>query len=64
MVKVCETDCEAVSVAVMVIVAVPAVLPGVTVTVAPETEAVATEVFDDWTPYVSVSVSEKYDEAV
>ena len=43
-------------------VEVPTVLPGVTVTVLPETETVATFVFDETAEYVSVSVSRKYDD--
>ena len=60
-VNVCVIDCDAVSVAVTVIVEDPAVLPGIIVITDPDTLTATTFVFDDATPYVSASVSVKYD---
>lgn len=60
-VNVCAIDCEAVSVAVTVIVDAPAVAPGVMETVESDTETVATAMLDDRTAYVSASVSLKYE---
>ena len=60
-VNVCVIDCEAVSVAVTVMVEVPAVLPGRIVIVLPDVDTVTTPVFDDTAEYVSVSVSLKYE---
>ena len=60
-VNVCVIDCEAVSVAVIVIVDVPAVLPGVIVKTDPDIDTATTPVFDDTAEYSSASVSLKYD---